>query len=579
MDLRHIPLEQLDISRLNMRHGRKKPDLDDILPSIRERGVLQPLLVRPVQDCEDRFEIVAGRRRYFASKVVAEESDDQPEPLPCAVMAAGDDAAALEASLLENIARLPADEMTQYECFARLVREGKDVDGIAETFGLTRLMVERRLALGNLIPGIKALWRDEELDRRSLQHLTMATRAQQQDWLKLHRDPEAHAPLHHNLKDWLFGGESIPARAAIFDIETCPLQIIGDLFGEDRYFADADIFWTHQLAALEEKRTALLEEGWQAVEVMEKGRYFQSWDHETCSREEGGSVFVTLARNGEVELHEGWITRTEARRRQKERNNANGGEGEGSEVRSTPETTGPLQDYLDLHRLSSVRLSILGDTGIALRLLVAHAVASSGHWQVRPEPLRSRKTSVTTSIETSPANALFETERQAVRELLGLPEGQSEVTRPDYSGSRTTVLLARLLDLDDATVLRVAAFAMAETLEAGSLAVEAAGHVLKTDVSAHWQADNTFLDLIRDKQVMQSLLADIAGPEIAAANAAEKQKVKKKIALDLVEGTNGRKKAEGWLPGWMQFPPKAVTGNGAYESAARWDRIRAEFDA
>ncbi len=362
MDLRHIPLEQLVISKLNMRHGRKKPDLDDILPSIRERGVLQPLLVRPVQDCEDRFEIVAGRRRYFASMIVAEEcgAGDEPveaEPLPCAVMAVGDDAAALEASLLENIARLPADEMTQYECFARLVREGKDVDDVAETFGLTRLMVERRLALGNLIPGIKALWRDEELDRRSLQHLTMATRAQQQDWLKLHRDPEAHAPLQHNLKDWLFGEESIPAGAAIFDLETFPHQIIDDLFGEDRYFADADTFWTHQMAALEEKRDALLADGWQAVEVLEKGRYFQSWDHETCPKEEGGSVFVTLARNGEVELHEGWITRAEARRRQKERTSANGGEGEGSEVRGTPETTGPLQDYLDLHRLSSVRLS------------------------------------------------------------------------------------------------------------------------------------------------------------------------------------------------------------------------------
>ncbi len=39
--------------------------------------------------------------------------------------------------------------------------------------------------------------------------------------------------------------------------------------------------------------------------------------------------------------------------------------------------------------------------------------------------MRSRKTSVATSIETSPANTLFETERQAVRDLLGLPEGQA----------------------------------------------------------------------------------------------------------------------------------------------------------
>ncbi len=128
------------------------------------------------------------------------------------------------------------------------------------------------------------------------------------------------------------------------------------------------------------------------------------------------------------------------------------------------------------------------------------------------------------------------------------------MTRPDYSGTRTTALFARLSIWTTHPSCASPPSQWRETLEAGSLAVEAAGHVLKTDVSAHWQADCTFFDLIRDKQAMQALLADIAGPEIASANAAEKQKVKKKIALDLAEGTNGRKKAEGWLPGWLQVP-------------------------
>ena len=42
MELAAIPLEQLKVSALNMRAGRKAPPLDDILPSIRERGVLVP---------------------------------------------------------------------------------------------------------------------------------------------------------------------------------------------------------------------------------------------------------------------------------------------------------------------------------------------------------------------------------------------------------------------------------------------------------------------------------------------------------------------------------------------------------
>jgi ParB family chromosome partitioning protein len=70
MELRNIALSDLKIATVNVRHSRKAPDVSDILPSIRARGVLQPLLVRPSGSA---FEIVAGRRRYFAASRVAEE--------------------------------------------------------------------------------------------------------------------------------------------------------------------------------------------------------------------------------------------------------------------------------------------------------------------------------------------------------------------------------------------------------------------------------------------------------------------------------------------------------------------------
>ncbi|MBN9921117.1 hypothetical protein JND48_14920, partial [Listeria monocytogenes] len=85
-------------------------------------------------------------------------------PLPCAVMAAGDDAAALEASLIENIARVDPDEVARWESFTRLVREGRTPEEIALTFGLTELQVKRTLALGNLLPRIRGLYRKGEID-------------------------------------------------------------------------------------------------------------------------------------------------------------------------------------------------------------------------------------------------------------------------------------------------------------------------------------------------------------------------------------------------------------------------------
>ena len=160
MQLQHIPLDQLTISPLNMRHSRKAPDVSDIMPSIREKGIQQPLLVRKNGK---GFEIVAGRRRYFSLKEI-EQQGQKPDPVPCAIMADGDDAAALEASLIENIARCDPDEMTRYETFARLVKQGKTPADIATTFGATEIMVKRSLALGNLTPAIRNAYRDEEIN-------------------------------------------------------------------------------------------------------------------------------------------------------------------------------------------------------------------------------------------------------------------------------------------------------------------------------------------------------------------------------------------------------------------------------
>ena len=69
MELKHIDIAKLCVSAANMR-AKGKPDLSHILPSIRARGVLVPLIVRPTNE-ENRFEIVAGKRRYHAALAVA----------------------------------------------------------------------------------------------------------------------------------------------------------------------------------------------------------------------------------------------------------------------------------------------------------------------------------------------------------------------------------------------------------------------------------------------------------------------------------------------------------------------------
>jgi ParB family chromosome partitioning protein len=563
MQLTHIAIDKLSISTANMRHGKRPPDVSDILPSVRARGVLMPLLVR-ANGTPDTFEIVAGRRRYFAARAVADERGES-EPLPCAIMEAGDDAGALEASLIENIARLDPDEMTQYETFARLIKDGKTIDDIAAVFGLTDRTVKQRLALGNLLRKIRDLYRGEKIDIETIRHLTLASKSQQKDWLMLFEDPENRAPSGFQVKQWLFGGQSIATSVALFPLEDGG-QIVADLFGEDSYFVDADLFWQKQNEAIAAKREALLGAGWTEVTVLEQGQHFNSWDHEKTPKKKGGTVFITVSNRGEVECHEGWLTRKEARKGDNKTSETD----EGKKKTARPEVTGALQTYIDLHRHAVVRNELLDHPGVALRLMVAHAIGGSRLWEVKPEPQRAGRASTEASVRTSAAETAFAARRAEVLSLLGFPEGTALVAGQVENMAAT---FARLLTLPDAEVLRILTAVMAETLEAGSALVEAAGVHLKVDMRKNWQADDAFFDLVRDKGVVTAMVGDIAGKTVADGNIAATGKVQKQIVRDCLNGTNGRTKIEGWTPRWMQFPIQVYRENSGQATAEKWAEI------
>ncbi len=544
MELKHIPLADLHISPLNMRHEKKAPDVTDILPSIRARGILQPLLVRANAE---GFEVVAGRRRYYSAKTVEQERGSF-DPVPCAVMEDGEDAAAVEASLIENIARRDADPITQYETFVKLIKEGKKVEEVAATFGMTPRGVEQRLALGNLHPKIRDLYRAEAIEEDTLEFLTMATKAQQKQWIKLVEDDD-NAPHGYQLKQWLFGGASISTKAALFPLEEYKGEIRADLFGEESFFADADTFWQTQEKAVAWQRDTLLANGWSEVIVLERGHRFDQWAFEKATKKDGSKVYVTVSHTGQVEFFQGWLPRKQVTAKAKAAKSPE------EKDAARPAMTQAMENYLDLHRHAAVRLALLESPATALRLLVAHAVTSSGNWSVKLEAQRSASNAVKASIEQSPAQKAFEKERAKAYDLLDLPE---KVTGED----RTALCFVKLLGMKDTQVLRIAAVAMTDTLAVGSVATETAGGVLDIDALKHWRPDDTFFDLIREKATLSAMIAEIIGKDVAKANANEKAATQQQIIRDALAGKNGRKKAEGWLPGWMAFPFKPY-GKGA----------------
>ncbi|AUW56886.1 chromosome partitioning protein ParB [Sphingobium sp. SCG-1] len=562
MELKAIDIANLSVSRLNMRGVKKAPDLANILPSIRARGILVPLIVR-AGDTPDAYEIVAGKRRYHAALVIAQETGGI-DPLPCVVMTPGDDAAALEASLIENIARLDPDEMTQCETFTRLVREGRSLEHIALTFGQSALQVKRTLALGNLLPRIRSLFRTEKIDAVTVRHLTLASRSQQRDWLALLDDESAYVPTGSALKAWLFGGASICTKVALFDVGNYGGEIISDLFGEDSYFACAEQFWTAQMAAVEDRAEAYRDAGWSDVVILDRGEPFHTWEHERTAKKQGGKVYVTLGHRGDVTFHEGYVTCKDARRLAR---------GEVLDKPQRPELTSALQSYIDLHRHTAVRAKLADAPATALRVMLAHAIVGSSLWRIDVVRQRGQGDAISESVETCASEASFDAKRRRLLALLGF-DADTPTIAGGYDGEQGIAgLFTHLLSLSDSEVLDILAIVMGETLESGSALIELLGVQLNVDMATVWQADDALLDGIRDREIVGHVLADIAGSETAASNAKESAKVQRGIIRDCIAGTNGRQKVEGWMPKWMAFPPSAYTQRGGVGSVSRWEQV------
>jgi ParB family chromosome partitioning protein len=320
-----------------------------------------------------------------------------------------------------------------------------------------------------------------------VRELTMASKSQQREWLALLDDPQTYCPKGRNLKAWLCGGTTVPVKYALFDTEGMG-GIVSDLFGEDRYFAQADAFWTAQNAVIAERRDAYLEAGWRDVVVVSPDEHFQRWEHEKAPKRKGGRVYIEVKHSGEVVFHEGYVTAKEARRLVK-------GEGVGQVVKAVrPEISGTMQTYIDLHRHAALRAALIGHPGLALRLMVAHAIAGSPLWSVRPESQSTRNDAIRESVENCRGEAYFD---EARREALALmdhnPEDKTVVYGTSlHASSNLAVAFARLATLDDTAVMAVLSVVMGETLAAGSAMIEQLGQHIGLDMAPYWQADDAF---------------------------------------------------------------------------------------
>jgi ParB family chromosome partitioning protein len=253
------------------------------------------------------------------------------------------------------------------------------------------------------------------------------------------------------------------------------------------------------------------------------------------------------------------------------------GTDEAAEPKARPELTKAAENYLALHRHAVVRAELLSKPGTALRLAVAHMIAGSPRWNVKADPQRADREEIAATVTASKAQAAFEAERQSVLQLLDLEPGYlGTVTRGYGDPYWGATVFARLLALPDEAVLKILTVVMTETLAAGSPLVEAAGVVVKPDVARWWVADDTFLDLVRDRVAVNALPGEVAGKAVADANVSETAKVQRKIVRDCLTG-EGRERTDGFVPRYMAFPAGHYDPNKTLQIATDWEVIKPLF--
>ncbi|MFP5341841.1 MAG: ParB/RepB/Spo0J family partition protein [Candidatus Limnocylindria bacterium] len=147
--VRVVPVERIESNPQQPRLSFDQQTLDELAASIREHGVLQPILVRPIGP--NRYQLIAGERRWRASKIAGLST------IPALIEEIDDDTA-LEISIIENLQRediSPLDEASMYD---RMIREhGYSIRKLAEKLGKDKGYVENRLRLADAPPEVRAL--------------------------------------------------------------------------------------------------------------------------------------------------------------------------------------------------------------------------------------------------------------------------------------------------------------------------------------------------------------------------------------------------------------------------------------
>ena len=173
-----LPISDLIRNKFQPRKKFVEEDLNNLTNSIKQRGIIQPIIVRKSQDEKTKHEIIAGERRWLAAQKAGLHE------VPVLVIEA-DDLKSLEFAIVENVQRHDLNAIEEAQGYQRLIDDfSYDQESVANFIGKSRSHVSNCLRLLNLPKEIIQLIENNKLSQGhaktlvavSYTHLTLPTK-------------------------------------------------------------------------------------------------------------------------------------------------------------------------------------------------------------------------------------------------------------------------------------------------------------------------------------------------------------------------------------------------------------------
>jgi ParB/RepB/Spo0J family partition protein len=312
-----IAFDKIEESKLNPRKTRDPQKVADLAESIAQKGMQQPLKVRPHPKKAGRFEIIFGGSRRAAVELLVKAGRADAHYKVPAIVEKVSDAELIKLALIENIQRSDMSPLDEGEGFVSLREAGGSTEAVAREVGKSQKWVQMRISLvERLAPKAREALRAGEITLFQAQALYKG---------EPNRQVEILARVK---KGWISSAENIiheltaenpavtAANFSLADYQSAGGELIEDEDGNagGPWFKDVALFEKLQRESVE-RTEAKLNEKWAWVKVMSHGagEHFRSWEFNSSKDPKKAGAVIEIRDDWKVAVHTGLVAKAEAK--------------------------------------------------------------------------------------------------------------------------------------------------------------------------------------------------------------------------------------------------------------------------